>query len=220
MFTGIIEEIGSIANIQRTGESFVLTIEAKKVLEDVHLGDSIAVNGVCLTVTSFSVKQFTVDVMPETVKATSLNAIKRGSKVNLERAMAAGGRFGGHFVSGHIDGTGVIKSKQTVKNAVYYEIEADTELLRYVILKGSVAVDGTSLTVFAVTENSFTLSLIPHTLSETVLGIKGSGDIVNLECDMIGKYVGHFLTNLSNNHTKPNSQKGITANFLEDNGFM
>ncbi|MEO2078385.1 MAG: riboflavin synthase [Bacillus sp. (in: firmicutes)] len=220
MFTGIIEEIGSIANIQRTGESFVLTIEAKKVLEDVHLGDSIAVNGVCLTVTSFSVKQFTVDVMPETVKATSLNAIKRGSKVNLERAMAAGGRFGGHFVSGHIDGTGVIKSKQTVKNAVYYEIEADPELLRYVILKGSVAVDGTSLTVFAVTENSFTLSLIPHTLSETVLGIKGSGDIVNLECDMIGKYVGHFLTNLSNNHTKSKSQKGITASFLEDNGFM
>lgn len=220
MFTGIIEEIGSIANIQRTGESFVLTIEAKKVLEDVHLGDSIAVNGVCLTVTSFSVKQFTVDVMPETLKATSLNAIKRGSKVNLERAMAAGGRFGGHFVSGHIDGTGVIKSKQTVKNAVYYEIEADPELLRYVILKGSVAVDGTSLTVFAVTENSFTLSLIPHTLSETVLGIKGSGDIVNLECDMIGKYVGHFLTNLSNNHIKSKSQKGITASFLEDNGFM
>lgn len=219
MFTGIIEEIGSIANIQRTGESFVLTIEAKKVLEDVHLGDSIAVNGVCLTVTSFSFKQFTVDVMPETVKATSLNAIKRGSKVNLERAMAAGGRFGGHFVSGHIDGTGVIKSKQTVKNAVYYEIEADPDLLRYIILKGSVAVDGTSLTVFAVTENSFTLSLIPHTLSETVLGIKGPGDIVNLECDMIGKYVGHFLTNLSNNHTKTKSQKGITASFLEDNGF-
>lgn len=220
MFTGIIEEIGSIANIQRTGESFVLTIEAKKVLEDVHLGDSIAVNGVCLTVTSFSVKQFTVDVMPETVKATSLNAIKRGSKVNLERAMAAGGRFGGHFVSGHIDGTGVIKSKQTVDNAVYYEIEANPELLRYVILKGSVAVDGTSLTVFTVTENSFTLSLIPHTLAETVLGLKGSGDIVNLECDMIGKYVGHFLTNLSNNHTKSKSQKGITASFLEDNGFM
>ncbi|WP_413300537.1 riboflavin synthase [Bacillus sp. 1P10SD] len=218
MFTGIIEEIGSIANMQRTGESFVLTIEAKRILEDVHLGDSIAVNGVCLTVTSFSGKHFTVDVMPETVKATSLHTIKRGSKVNLERAMAAGGRFGGHFVSGHIDGTGVIKRKQALENAVYYEIEADPDLLRYVILKGSVAVDGTSLTVFAVTENSFTLSLIPHTLAETVLGLKGSGDIVNLECDMIGKYVGHFLTNLSNDN-KQKSQKGITANFLEENGF-
>ncbi|MGG3563040.1 riboflavin synthase [Neobacillus rhizosphaerae] len=220
MFTGIIEEIGSIANIQRTGESYVLTIEAKRILEDVHLGDSIAVNGVCLTVTSFSGKHFTVDVMPETVKATSLHTIKRGSKVNLERAMAAGGRFGGHFVSGHIDGTGVIKRKQALENAIYYEIEAEPDLLRYVILKGSIAVDGTSLTVFAVTENSFTLSLIPHTLSETVLGQKGSGDIVNLECDMIGKYVGHFLTNLSNNNTKSKSQTGITASFLEDNGFM
>src|SRR3954454_25303132 len=123
MFTGIIEEIGKVVKIQRSANSFVLTIEAKKILEDVHLGDSIAVNGVCLTVTSFTSKQFTVDVMPETVKASSLNALKRGSKVNLERAMAAGGRFGGHFVSGHIDGTGVIKSKKQLENAIYYEIE-------------------------------------------------------------------------------------------------
>jgi riboflavin synthase len=218
MFTGIIEEIGIIANIQRTGESFVLTIDAKKVFEDVHLGDSIAVNGVCLTVTSFSGNRFTVDVMPETVKATSLNTVKRGSKVNLERAMAAGGRFGGHFVSGHIDGTGVIKSKKQFENAVYYEIEAAEEQLRYVILKGSIAVDGTSLTVFAVTENSFTLSLIPHTLSETILDLKGPGDIVNLECDMIGKYVGHFLSGLSALSPKKNSAS-ITAQFLEENGF-
>ncbi|WP_066064693.1 riboflavin synthase [Neobacillus soli] len=218
MFTGIIEEIGVISTIQRTGESFVLSIEAKNILKDVHLGDSIAVNGVCLTVTNFSGRYFTVDVMPETVKATSLNTVKRGSKVNLERAMAAGGRFGGHFVSGHIDGTGVIKSKQAFENAVYYEIEADEELISYVILKGSVAVDGTSLTVFAVTENSFTLSLIPHTLSETVLGLKGSGDIVNVECDMIGKYVGHFIKNLSN-HTQQKRKSGLTASFLEENGF-
>jgi riboflavin synthase len=218
MFTGIIEEIGVVANIQRTGESFVLAIEAKKILSDVHLGDSIAVNGVCLTVTSFSGKFFTVDVMPETVKASSLNSVKRGSKVNLERAMAAGGRFGGHFVSGHIDGTGIIKSKKSLENAIYYEIEAEQELLKYIILRGSVAVDGTSLTVFAVTENSFTLSIIPHTLSESILGLKGSGDIVNIECDMIGKYVGHFINNLSND-TQPKSNMGITANFLEENGF-
>ena len=155
MFTGIIEELGVVANIQRTGDSFVLTIEAKKILEDVHLGDSIAVNGVCLTVTSFTRKQFTVDVMPETVKASSLNALKRGSKVNLERAMAAGGRFGGHFVSGHIDGTGVIKSKQALENAIYYEIEAPSDILRYVIVRGSITVDGTSLTVFGVTNETF-----------------------------------------------------------------
>ncbi|WP_312475339.1 riboflavin synthase [Neobacillus sp.] len=219
MFTGIIEEIGVVSNIQRTGESFVLTLDAKKILKDVHLGDSIAVNGVCLTVTTFSGNHFTVDVMPETVNATSLKMVKRGSKVNLERAMAAGGRFGGHFVSGHIDGTGVIKSKQAFENAVYYTIEADEELLKYVILKGSIAVDGTSLTVFGVTENSFTISLIPHTLSETVLGLKGSGDIVNLECDMIGKYVGHFF----NKMTLDNQQKSrtaITTKFLEENGFL
>ncbi len=218
MFTGIIEELGVIANIQRTGDSFVLTIEARKILEDVHLGDSIAVNGVCLTVTSYSSKQFKVDVMPETVKASSLHSLKRGSKVNLERAMAAGGRFGGHFVSGHIDGTGVIKSKKQVENAVYYEIEAPTDILKFVIVRGSITVDGTSLTVFGVTDDAFTLSLIPHTLSESVIGFKDSGDIVNLECDMIGKYVGHFLAAGSNtSHHKRNS--GISPQFLVDNGF-
>ncbi|CRK80986.1 riboflavin synthase [Neobacillus massiliamazoniensis] len=218
MFTGIIEEIGMVTNVQRTGESFVLTIDAKTILEDVHLGDSIAVNGVCLTVTSFTGNQFMVDVMPETIKATSLNSVKRGSKVNLERAMAAGGRFGGHFVSGHIDGTGIIKNKKAVENAVYYEIEAPEDLLQFVILKGSIAVDGTSLTVFEVTEKSFTLSLIPHTLSETVLGLKGPGDLVNLECDMLGKYVGHFISR-SLDGAKKNGTTGITAQFLKDNGF-
>lgn len=219
MFTGIIEELGVVANIQRSGESFVLTIDAKKILKDVHLGDSISVNGVCLTVTRFTGNQFTVDVMPETVKASSLQSLKRGAKVNLERAMAAGGRFGGHFVSGHIDGTGVIKSKKQVENAVYYEIEASPEVLRYVIERGSIAVDGTSLTVFGVTDESFTLSLIPHTLTESIIGLKESGDIVNLECDMIGKYVGHFLMS-SQNNPKSKSPSGISASFLEENGFL
>ncbi|RSD24964.1 riboflavin synthase [Mesobacillus subterraneus] len=217
MFTGIIEEIGTIANVQQNGVSFVLTIDAKKVLTDVKLGDSIAVNGVCLTVTSFTENRFTVDVMPETVKASSLKVIKRGSKVNLERAMAAGGRFGGHFVAGHVDGVGVIKGKKQIENAIYYEIQVEPELLKYVIMKGSVAVDGTSLTVFGISDDSFTLSLIPLTLSETVLGLKGSGDIVNIECDMIGKYVGHFL-----NNQFPAAKRGsdITAQFLKENGFM
>ena len=190
----------------------------KKVLKDVHLGDSIAVNGVCLTVTSFTGSFFKVDVMPETVKSSSLRSLKRGSHVNLERAMAAGGRFGGHFVSGHIDGTGVIKSKKPFENAVYYEIEPDIEWLKFIILKGSICVDGTSLTVFGVTENSFTISLIPHTMSETILGEKDTGDVVNIECDMIGKYVGHFLTGTTNDQNKKGSSN-LTVKFLEDNGF-
>jgi riboflavin synthase len=218
MFTGIIEEIGLVEGIKKTGEAFVLSINAKKVLEGVQLGDSIAVNGVCLTVTSFSNSRFTVDVMPETVKATSLKDVNKGSRVNLERAMAAGGRFGGHFVSGHVDGTGIIKNKKPFENAVYYEIEAPKEVLKFIILKGSIAVDGTSLTIFGLSEETFTISLIPHTLSETVLGFKGRGDIVNLECDMIGKYVGHFLTSRSiqDNLKKKSS---ITSQFLEENGF-
>ncbi|MED3624057.1 riboflavin synthase [Neobacillus thermocopriae] len=218
MFTGIVEEIGLVSNIQRSGNSFVLTIEAKKILEDIHLGDSIAVNGVCLTVTSFTGNSFTVDVMPETVKATSLNEVTRGSKVNLERAMAANGRFGGHFVSGHVDGIGMIKKKRAYENAVYYEITAGPEIMKYVIYKGSIAVDGTSLTVFGVSDEGFILSIIPHTLSESVLGLKGPGDIVNLECDMIGKYVAHFLTHVSSEPAQ-NKKKGITEKFLEENGF-
>jgi riboflavin synthase len=218
MFTGIIEEIGSILSIKQTGQSIIIEIEAMKILEDVHLGDSISVNGVCLTVTKYSAKQFTVDVMPETFKATSLRSLKRGSKVNLERAMAAGGRFGGHFVSGHADGTGVIISKKPLENAVYYEIEVNSDLLPYIIYKGSIAVDGTSLTVFGVTENSFTISLIPHSLSESIIGLKSTGEIVNIECDMLGKYVEHFLTRrFSGAPTEKKSS--ITASFLEENGF-
>lgn len=218
MFTGIIEEIGAISKIKQTGDAIVMTIDAKKILTDVQLGDSIAVNGVCLTVTSFQGNHFTVDVMPETVKATSLKTLKPGSKVNLERAMAAGGRFGGHFVSGHADGLGVIKSKKPVENAVYYEIEVGHDLLPYIIYKGSITVDGTSLTVFGVSENSFTISLIPHTLHETVVGLKGPGDIVNVECDMLGKYIEHFLTRRLNS-SEESKKSTITLKFLEENGF-
>lgn len=218
MFTGIVEEIGTISNIKKDGEAYVLTIAAEKILNDVHLGDSIAVNGVCLTVTSFIKNQFKVDVMPETIKSSSLRTLMPGSKVNLERAMAAGGRFGGHFVSGHIDTTGEIKSKKSLENAVYYEIETGQNWLDFIILKGSICVDGTSLTVFEVTDTSFTISLIPHTRLETILGHKDKGETVNLEFDMIGKYVGHFLNNRkSGNFNSTNSN--ITTQFLEDNGF-
>lgn len=214
MFTGIVEELGTIANMQQTGEAMKLTISAETILADVNLGDSIAVNGICLTVTSFSPTSFTVDVMPETMRTTSLQSLGRGSAVNLERAMSANGRFGGHFVTGHIDGTGTIIDKKRSYNAVYYKIQLANELLRYCLQKGSVAIDGTGLTIFGVDESSITISLIPHTLNQSVIGTKTAGDIVNIECDMIGKYIERFIT-------QPTSKKSsITENFLQDNGFL
>ncbi|MCA1030589.1 riboflavin synthase [Bacillus timonensis] len=217
MFTGIIEEIGTVKNISGTGQAIILKIEASKILNDVQLGDSISVNGVCLTVTSFTDREFTVDVMPETINATSLVSLRRGSSVNLERAMAANGRFGGHFVSGHVDGVGEIVHKERKENAVYYTIKVDEHIRKFMLMKGSVAVDGTSLTIFGLTDNTFTISLIPHTLQETILGQKGQGDTVNLECDMLGKYVQQFVQNLHDG--KPSKQSSITAGFLEEHGY-
>ncbi|WP_209122501.1 riboflavin synthase [Alkalihalobacillus sp. BA299] len=216
MFTGIIEELGTIGNIRQNNEAVVMTIEANKILKDVHLGDSIAVNGVCLTVTSYDTHRFTVDLMPETVRSTSLKNLQRGSKVNLERAMAANGRFGGHFVSGHVDGVGKIKKREAVDNAVYYQIEISPELRRYILFKGSIAVDGTSLTVFGVDETSFTVSIIPHTLSETVIGGKQPGDIVNIECDIVGKYIEQFITQRM---PQQGTNHSLTESFLEEHGF-
>ncbi len=215
MFTGIIEEIGKVREMSGTGDAIVMKIASKKVVEDVSLGDSIAVNGVCLTVTSFTSEGFTVDIMPETVKATSLQSLRRLSSVNLERAMSAKGRFGGHFVSGHVDGIGTIVKKESSSNAIYYEIQVDQALRQYMIQRGSVAVDGTSLTIFGLTDDTFTISLIPHTVSETVLGVKGVGDIVNIECDMIGKYVQQFV----NPSTNTKAKSSITSSFLEEHGF-
>ncbi len=217
MFTGIIEEIGTIAEIRSTGESMIMKLEAKRVLEDVNLGDSIAVNGVCLTVTSYTKEHFTVDIMPETIRATSLRGLGRGAKVNLERAMSAGGRFGGHFVSGHVDGIGTIVEKTPADNAVYYRINVSSELSQYMVEKGSVAVDGTSLTIFAVDHDSFTISIIPHTLEETIIGSKGIGDCVNIECDMIGKYIERFLTKRFSG--EKGRKQGLTEDFLRENGF-
>lgn len=216
MFTGIIEEKGTIKQIQPVSEqSIQMIIKAEKILEDVNLGDSISVNGICLTVTQFTANEFQVDVMPETVKSTSLHGLTSGAHVNLERAMAANGRFGGHFVSGHVDGVGTIKRKQKQENAVYYDIEIPEEFARFVLLKGSITVDGTSLTVFNSKDNTFTISLIPHTVSETVLGEKGQGDIVNIECDMLAKYVQNML------EQQFSSQKeDISKDFLRNNGFL
>lgn len=189
MFTGIVEEIGSVKSVKRNGHSLRLVLSGAKVLDDVKIGDSISVNGICLTVTTFDASSFGVDVMPETLKASSLDGVKPGTRVNLERAMPANGRFGGHFVSGHVDGVGRITKKRPLANAVYVDIQCDPSLLPYIVPKGSISVDGTSLTVFDVSERGFTLSLIPHTYSETVLGSKHVGDPVNLECDLLAKYM-------------------------------
>ncbi|HET7629210.1 MAG TPA: riboflavin synthase [Bacillales bacterium] len=195
MFTGIVEEMGKIARIERGDTAFRMTIQANLVLEDLNVGDSVSVNGVCLTVTRRTGDAFEVDVMPETVKATGFQTAAAGLRVNLERSMAADGRFGGHFVSGHVDGTGEIVEKQPQENAVYYQIRTSEAIVRYLVMKGSVAVDGTSLTVFGVDNDTFTLALIPHTMNETVLGEKQVGDIVNIECDVVGKYIEKFTLN-------------------------
>ncbi|KIL45506.1 riboflavin synthase [Jeotgalibacillus soli] len=216
MFTGIIEEVGSIVSIQRGRESMVLTIEGRKMVSDVHLGDSISVNGVCLTVTNFTDRTFSVDVMPETVKSTSLNLLKTGSRVNLERAMSANGRFGGHFVSGHIDGTGTIRSKERRENALYIYIDMDPSLMPYFIHKGSVALDGTSLTIFDVQDSSIMISLIPQTTEESIIGSKNVGDIINVECDMIAKYIQRFVQPSA----PVKKQRGLDEAFLEKYGFM
>ena len=215
MFTGIVEETGVIRAVQRGAKSAVLTVEAKKVLEDVHVGDSIATNGVCLTVTAVRGGCFTADVMNETLRRSSLGSLTPGSRVNLERAMAANGRFGGHIVSGHIDGTGTISAIRKDDNAIWYTVEAAPSLLRYIVEKGSITIDGVSLTVAAVGETWFSISAIPHTVAVTILGEKRSGDTVNLETDIIGKYVEKLL------RPQPETQRQskITLEFLAENGF-
>ncbi|MEW9501792.1 riboflavin synthase [Jeotgalibacillus marinus] len=216
MFTGIIEEVGSVVSMTRGSESMVLTIKGPKVVSDVQLGDSISVNGVCLTVTEFTDQTFSVDVMPETVKASTLHQLKTGSRVNLERAMAANGRFGGHFVSGHIDGTGTIISRKQKENAIYIYIEMDPTLMPYFIVKGSVAVDGTSLTVFDVEDTAIMISLIPQTVDESIVGSKKMGDRVNIECDMIAKYIQRFQ---QPGTTQP-KKNSVDESFLQKHGFM
>lgn len=190
MFTGIIEEKGKIKEVtQNSAQAFEFDIEANQVMEDIKLGDSISVDGVCLTVTQFNKNSFQVDVMPETVKATSIKNLKKGSEVNLERAMLASTRLGGHFVTGHVDGVGEIIDKKRAENAVYYTIEIPSDLNKYLINKGSVTIDGISLTVFGINKQKLTISLIPHTVEHTVLGKKVVGDLVNLECDLLAKHV-------------------------------
>lgn len=215
MFTGITEEIGIIRAVRRSACASVLSIGASLVLSDLRIGDSVAVNGVCLTATGKDAGGFTADVMHETLNRSSLGRLVPGSRVNLERAMAADGLFGGHIVSGHIDGTGRITARRQDGSAVWYTVEAVPTLLQYMVEKGSVAIDGVSLTIAAVTETDFSVSLIPHTAGVTILGGKRPGDVVNLETDVIGKYVEKLLR--PKQGTGPAG--GITLEFLAGNGF-
>lgn len=218
MFTGLIEEVGTIQNVRRGARSCVLTIGCKKVLEGSQIGDSIAVNGVCLTVTNMGGSYYTADVMAETMNRSSLRQLSTGTSVNLERAMPANGRFGGHIVSGHIDGTGTVQSIEPDDNAIWYTIEAKPNLLRYIVEKGSITIDGISLTVAYVDEHCFKVSIIPHTQQVTALHDRGVGDIVNLECDIIGKYVEKLLQPAAaEEETK--KEIGITEDFLKKYGF-
>lgn len=215
MFTGIIEEVGTVIAVHHGSSSSFIKIQADKIFEDMHIGDSIAVNGVCLTVTEYSGKVFTADEMNETLERSSLGQLKNGSHVNLERAMAANGRFGGHIVSGHIDGTGTISEIKNDGIAVWYTVAAAPEILRYIVEKGSVAIDGISLTVAKVTDNSFSVSIIPHTASQTILSEKKVGDTVNLENDIVGKYIEKLIQLKSDN-----SSSKVSLEFLSRNGFI
>ena len=217
MFTGIVEEMGTIKSIRKGSHSAVLEIQAKVVLEDIHLGDSIAVNGVCLTATSFSPTSFTADVMHETLNRSSLANLRPGSRVNLERAMAANGRFGGHIVAGHVDGVGTVLHTEKDDNAIWYTIGAEPQVLRYVVEKGSITIDGISLTVATVGVDRFSVSIIPHTAAVTILGEKKPGDTVNLENDIIGKYVEKLLR--PREDTPAAGGSGITREFLSQYGY-
>lgn len=213
MFTGIIEEVGHVKSLHRGAKSFTLEVEASKVMKGTQVGDSIATNGVCLTVTSLTGHGFTADVMPETVQRTALGELTAGSPVNLERALSLQTRLGGHIVSGHIDGTGRISDRRQDDTALWLTVECDSRLLRYIIEKGSITIQGVSLTVARVDDRSFAVSLIPHTQAATTLHQARIGDRVNLENDIIAKYVEKLL----GKNNDPDS--GIMEK-LAQNGFL
>lgn len=215
MFTGIIEELGTIKALNIAGKSGSVSIQAKTVLENTKIGDSIAVNGVCLTVTTLKPDGFTADVMAETLRRSNLGKLMPGDKVNLERAMAANGRFGGHIVSGHIDGTGTITNYQKEENAVWVTIDAPEEILSLIVEKGSICIDGISLTIANVSDTNFKVSIIPHTGEETTLLRRNVGDKVNLENDVVGKYVQKLL----GIEPKAKQQSTLTMEMLQEYGF-
>lgn len=215
MFTGLIEEIGEIKSIAKGTKSARITIKATNILEGTKVGDSISTNGVCLTVTELNKSSFSVDIMAETMRCSNLGKLKTGSPVNLERALRVGDRLGGHIVSGHIDGIGTIVDLSKEENATWVSVETTVDILKYIVHKGSITIDGISLTVAYVDENIFKVSIIPHTKDETTLVIKKIGDEVNLESDMMAKYVEKLLKY----DETPKEKKSISMDFLSKNGF-
>ena len=215
MFTGIIEELGTVERVTRGRVSAVIAIRAEHILSDLKIGDSVAVNGVCLTATGLTGHGFTADVMHETLDRSALAGLGPGSRVNLERAMAANGRFGGHIVAGHVDGVGTIAAIEQDDNAIWFTITAPAQVLRYVVEKGSIAIDGISLTVARVEQDRFAVSVIPHTAAVTLLGQRRTGDRVNLESDIIGKYVERLLRPAP----EEKGQSRLTMEFLTQHGF-
>ena len=216
MFTGLVAELGTVQRLDRQGESYHLTVSAVKVMQNLKIGDSVAVNGACLTVVDMHDSVFTADVMPETVRLTNIGSLHAGDKVNLERTLRLCDGLDGHIVSGHVEGLGTIISRRPEGIANVVEIAAEARLLRYILPKGSIAIDGISLTVTAVTDSSFSVAIIPHTAKETTLGFKGVGDKVNLETDIIGKYVERLL----NTGAYGKSEKQLDKNVLLENGFI
>ncbi len=216
MFTGIIEESGKVIIINKDSKSAKIKIEASLVTEDLNIGDSVAVNGVCLTIVEFSKKHLTAEVMHETLEKTSIRTLKPGDVVNLERALKADGRFGGHIVTGHVDGTGTILVKRKEGIAEIFDIAYPLEFKKYIAKKGSVAIDGISLTVVEINNDYFRLSLIPHSLKMTTLGFKKAGDIVNIEIDVLARYIENLFTTKHKEERKPD----ISEKFLIENGFM
>ncbi len=219
MFTGIIEEVGKITAVVKGQRSSQLWVQGALIMDDLKLGDSVAVNGVCLTVSQLSGNKWMADVMSETLSRSNLGDLKGGSIVNLERAMPANGRFGGHMVAGHIDGTGQIIKISKDENAIIFEISAPQQILRYIIEKGSIAIDGISLTVIGLTADSFSVSVIPHTVKHTVLGFKQTGDPVNLENDLVGKYIEKLLLSPNDTSSEDKKSGGLSRDFLIDAGF-
>lgn len=213
MFTGIVEETGTVKELRREGRAFRLTVAARLVTEGLKTGDSVCTSGVCLTVVDFGRDYFSADVMPETIRRTAFSSLKPGSRVNLERALQLSDRLGGHIVSGHIDGTGKVSSRRDEENAVWFEIATSPEILRYIVEKGSVAVDGISLTVAGTGPKSFSVSIIPHTRSVTTLTDNRPGDTVNIECDILAKYVEKL-------RFPHHSGGGIDADLLAKNGYL
>jgi len=220
MFTGIIEGLGTVAQIRPVGGGSRLTVSADFSLEGTGIGDSIAVNGACLTAVSLQGSRFSVDVSPETLSKTTFKSVKIGERVNLERALRLSGRLDGHLVSGHIDGLGTISGKKEQGNAVVVTCTVPEALSRYMIPKGSVAIDGISLTINSCEKDSFSVSIIPHTAKLTTIGLKGAGDAVNIETDMLGKYVEKFLSRQGSESGKKQDPKSLDMQFLVKTGFL